>query len=214
MPSHAQAVQATSCAHQSRRPLSAGAAGCQRSEPLAWEKTPRGHVREMVIGGQASTERAGEPTATSARSWGCGHPSEAPRATPRAGGGGRRIPPNWTGKQLTKGLRTRTTEPKKKERELCSGRHSNSQARAAATDFHFPFLPPHPRWPWWPWWPSLPRAWQVPPGASHTAVPWAQHHLADGCQEVGPTAHPQVSPPMGPVPTLALLFPMSSFEPH
>lgn len=93
-------------------------------------------------------------------------------------------PPNWTGKQLTKGLRNSTTEPKKRERELCSGRHSNSQAGAAATDFHFPFLPPRPQWPWWPWWSSLPTAWQVPPGTSHTAVAWVHHRLPDGHQEV------------------------------
>lgn len=51
-------------------------------------------------------------------------------------------------------------------------------------DFHFPFLPPHSQWPRWPWWPSLPRALRVPPGASHTVVPWVQHHLSEECQGV------------------------------
>lgn len=97
VPSHAWAVQAASCTHQSRRPLSASAAGCQRFHPPAWEKTPRGHVRETVISGQASAEHAGELAETSARSWGYGCPSEAPRAAPGAGGGGRCIPQTGQG---------------------------------------------------------------------------------------------------------------------
>lgn len=54
-------------------------------------------MRETVIGGQASAERAGELAETSVRSWGCGCPSEAPRATPGTGEGGRRIPQTGQG---------------------------------------------------------------------------------------------------------------------
>lgn len=46
--------------------------------------------------------------------------------------------PDWTRTQITEEPGTRSMEPKKRERELCRGRHGNSQAGA---DFHFPFLP-------------------------------------------------------------------------
>lgn len=109
---------------------------------------------------------------------GCGCP-RAPQNHSRGGRGREPQSPKWTRTQITEGPGTRSVEPKKRERELCRGRHGNSQAGA---DFHFPFLPRRPRWPrgWWPP-PPAPGGSPTAPTAHAQPPPSPSRHARAGC---------------------------------